>query len=280
MTPTWQSDCGRVRLFLGDCRDVMPCLPDVDAVVTSPPYWNQRDYGSGAVKWDAIMDPLCSLQSSCQILVNLGLIHVDGECFPYWEQWRERMRQGGWRFFGWYVWDQGSGLPGDWNGRLAPSHEFVFHFNKEAKRPRKTHECRSVGRRHSGTGFRNLDGTMRGTCSHDGQAINQKKIPDSVIRVTREMRRDCEHPARFPREFASELIDAYSAEGETILDPFMGSGTTGMACALLGRQFIGIEREPKYFDLAKRRIQEALGHEVKRDDGLTQRKLFKPEVEA
>jgi hypothetical protein len=70
--------------------------------------------------------------------VNIGLIHRDGEWVPYWEGWIEWMRSAGWRRFGWYVWDQGWGLPGDWNGRLAPSHEFIFHFNHVAGLLRKT----------------------------------------------------------------------------------------------------------------------------------------------
>ena len=45
------------------------------------------------------------------------------------------MRKSGWRRFGWYVWDQGPGLPGDWQGRLAPSHEFIFHFNRAPRKP-------------------------------------------------------------------------------------------------------------------------------------------------
>mgnify|MGYP000243353355 CR=1 FL=1 len=56
---------------------------------------------------------------------------------------------------------------------------------------------------------------------------------------------------------ASQLAMSYSAPGQTILDPFVGSGTTGVACVKLGRRFIGIERESKYFDIACRRIEEA-----------------------
>jgi hypothetical protein len=72
-----------------------------------------------------------------QVLVNLGLIHRDGEWLPYWDGWISWMREQGWRRFGWYVWDQGSGIPGDWNGRLAPSFEFVWHFNRESVEPAK-----------------------------------------------------------------------------------------------------------------------------------------------
>lgn len=65
------------------------------------------------------------------------------------------------------------------------------------------------------------------------------------------------HPCPKPEGYARWLVSRAAAHGQTILDPFMGSGTTGVACAKLGRKFIGIEIEPKYFDIACRRIEEA-----------------------
>lgn len=66
-----------------------------------------------------------------------------------------------------------------------------------------------------------------------------------------------DHPTPKPWQLAAHFIRLHSLAGETILDPFMGSGTTGVACARMGRRFIGIEIEPKYFDMACRRIREA-----------------------
>jgi DNA modification methylase len=239
--------------------EVLPTLSGVDAVVTSPPYASQRDYGSGFTDWDKTMDSLLTLAcatSHCQVLVNLGLIHRNGECVPYWENWRDRMKASGWRFFGWYVWDQGSGMAGDWNGRLGPSHEFVFHFNKVAKRPNKW--VKTKGGTHHGNGLRGKDGVASASKTHNGRPTQPFKISDSVIRECRETGRDIGHPARFPVRFSSNLIKSYSSEYDVVLDPFMGSGTTGEACQRLNRRFIGIEKEPKYFDIACKRIQEAM----------------------
>lgn len=108
---------------------------------TSPPYSQQRLYVSGISDWDVLMrDGFAQLPMAerGQVLVNLGLIHRNCEWHPYWETWIDWMRSVGWRRFGWYVWDQGHGLPGDWNGRLAPSFEFIFHFNRMARKPNKT----------------------------------------------------------------------------------------------------------------------------------------------
>ena len=113
-------------LYLGDCLEILPTLGRVDAVVTSPPYAEQRDYGGNLRPWlENMQGAFNKLPASekCQILVNLGLVHRDNEVNLYFWPWIEWMRSLGWRFFGWYTWDQGAGLPGNWNGRLAPSHE-------------------------------------------------------------------------------------------------------------------------------------------------------------
>ena len=248
-----------VDLWLGDCREILPSLVKVDAVVTSPPYGQQRDYGAKINDWAALVGSVADVPAhkTTQVLVNLGLIHRDGSVVEYWDPLKAKMIEGGWRFFGWYVWDQCSGMAGDWNGRLAPSFEFVFHFNREPREVNKTKP--TLGGKIHGLGLRKANGRTESK-SHDGREVNPLKIPDSVIRTPRETSSgfEAEHPARFPLRFASELIAPFSDEGEVVLDPFMGSGTTGVAAVKLGRKFIGIEIEPKYFDIACKRISEAL----------------------
>ena len=65
------------------------------------------------------------------------------------------------------------------------------------------------------------------------------------------------HPSQKPIKLLVDLVERYTNKGDTILDPFMGSGTTGVACVQTNRNFIGIEIEPKYYDIAERRIKEA-----------------------
>ncbi len=118
---------------------------------TSPPYGNQRDYTTGGgTDWDALMQGVfqhldVAMRPDGQVLVNLGLIHRESEWIPYWSGWLDWMRARGWRRFGLYTWDQGPGLPGDWNGRLAPAFELVFHFNREARRANKIVPCKWAG---------------------------------------------------------------------------------------------------------------------------------------
>ena len=171
---------GACTLYLADCRNVLPTLGKVDAVVTSPPYWEQRAYKLGSsFDWRAVVCGAIPASPDSQVFVNLGVIHKDGEVFQYWDHLIVAMKQNGWRLFSWYVWDKGFGVPGDFGGRFAPAHEWVFHFNKS--QPDLNKWVPTQERKASGTGTRNYDGTMSGISSP--QLCGQKhKIPDSVIR--------------------------------------------------------------------------------------------------
>jgi DNA modification methylase len=253
MTYKRKEQIGDATLYLGDCLDIMPTLDSVDVVITSPPYGQQRDYGAKINDWRGLVSGAITKTPShdtTQILVNLGLIHSDGEVIPYWQGLIDDMRADCWRLFGWYVWDKGAGLPGDWNGRLAPSHEFIFHFNKEAKRPEKFVRTKSAGKAHGS--FTQKDGSRK-PMTHNGQQLQPYKIPDSVVRMPPQKARggpEAEHPAVYPVGFPKWLSMAWPG-------PFMGSGTTGVACAKLGRKFIGIELDERYFQIACERIQKA-----------------------
>jgi DNA modification methylase len=254
---------GAHRLLCGDSTDADSLAAVMGGeqaalLFTSPPYGNQRNYTTGGVSdWDALMQGVfrhldAALRPDGQVLVNLGLIHRDGEWLAYWQGWLEWMRAAGWRRFGLYVWDQGPGLPGDWNGRLAPSFEFVFHFNREARRPNKTIPCRWAGHVNSEKGgLRAKDGTV-GAWQHAGQGVQDFRIPDNVLRITRHKARgiETEHPSVFPVALPEFLMRAYADEGDVVFEPFGGSGTTILAGQRSGRCVRAIELAPAYVDLA------------------------------
>jgi DNA modification methylase len=89
----------------------------------------------------------------------------------------------------------------------------------------------------------------------NGGAKFARKMRDVIEYPIIPSENDFGHPSPKPVKLMTQLVSAL--EGDTMLDPFMGSGTTGVACAKLGRNFIGIERDPAYFDIAQRRIAEA-----------------------
>jgi DNA modification methylase len=267
---------GEHRVLCGDstkAEDVARLMAGAkaDLCFTSPPYGQQRDYtAEGKAKvadWDGLMRGVFGnlpMADAGQVLVNLGLIHREGEWIPYWDSWIEWMRQQGWRRFGWYVWDQGSGLPGDWCGRLAPSHEFVFHFNRESQRPEKWVDKKPENMKpRGGTGLRGKDGHTSGMSSPDSQ-YQQTKIPDSVVRVTRHMARgpECKHPAIFPVALPSFGMQCWPGN---VYEPFCGSGTTLIAAEQLGRKCYGMEISPQYCDVIVKRWETLTGRKAVRD---------------
>ena len=264
---------GAHRLICGDATNpaVIAALMQGEAAslcFTSPPYGNQRDYTSGGIgDWDVLMRGVFAhlpMAADGQVLVNLGLIHRDNEVIPYWDGWLSWMRQQGWRRFAWYVWDQGPGMPGDWAGRFAPSFEFVFHFNRQSRKPNKIVPCKHAGQEShlrtdgSSTAMRGKDGEVGGW-THAGQPTQDTRIPDSVLRVMRhkgKIGQDIDHPAVFPVALPEHILLSYTDEGQTVFEPFNGSGTTLLAAQRTGRIGRSVEIAPQYVDVAIKRFQQ------------------------
>ena len=201
---------GDATLYLGDCREILPTLPRVDAVVTDPPY------GIGFVH---------SGKGGCLARsTQFGGVAIAGDDKPFdptpWLDFPEVILWGGNHFASrlpdascWLTWDKRDGVCS--NDQADGEHAWT-----NLKGPARI-------KRHLWNGM--LKQSERGEVrSHPTQK------PVAVMQWALEMTR-----------------------GRTILDPFMGSGTTGVACMKLGRKFIGIEIEPKYFDIACKRIEEA-----------------------
>lgn len=257
---------GQHRLLVGDCTISANMRRLFDGrraalVMTSPPYANARAYHIGDFDWDALMrgafdQIILQVEEDAHILINLGLKHRNRQVDPYWNNWLAYCGRVGWPLFGWYVWDQGSGLPGNWDGRLAPSHEFLFHFNRKQNQANKWLETKEESRndkrnydrsRHM-TALRNPDGSVPAVHSRDkyGQLY---RIPDSVIRVNRECARGIHtenHPAVFPIAFPEFIIKTWSQEGDIVYEPFAGSGTTILAAERQERRCLACEIDVKY----------------------------------
>jgi len=193
---------GNATLYLGDCREILPALPKVDAVITDPPYGIRADE-----------NPVRGVQLYHQS--NFDRSRPDKAVFDLMLQAGGGVIIWGGNYFadllppsmGWLVWDKLQR-----NFSLADCELAWTSFNKAAR----------------------VFGQDRGASVRDGREHPTQK-PESVMRW-------CIEKAGLPA---------------TILDPFMGSGTTGVAAMQFGRKFIGIEIDPKYFDIACERIENA-----------------------
>ena len=234
-------------------------------MMTSPPYLQQRTYDGAGFDWDELMNGvtgawLGNLSPDSSVIVNLGLVHRDGRVIRYWDGWIRSTEASGWPLYGWYVWDQGWGLPGDWSGRLAPSMEFVFHFAAHPRHTNKTVETTGEGKIRNST-FRQADGSLR-PFTGNGQATGSDKVADSVIRINRQVGPvsiGVDHPAVFSVGFPEHLIPIWTEQGEAVCDPFLGSGTTAIAAANRGRKCYGMEISPAYAQVSIERLAAHIG---------------------
>ena len=248
----------------GDCLDRMVEIPDgsVDLTVTSPPYDNLRTYNDTLndwtpEKWQAIIRELFRVTKQGGVVVwVVGDATINGsETGASFRQALYAM-ECGFRLHDTMIWAKGETNFPDLN-RYYQSFEFMFVWTKGSPLAVNRIEDkpnRSFGRLRIGTD-RKADGTTRRSYA---KPVKEFGVRLNVWHQTGEKGavRGL-HPATFPEALARDHILSWSNPGDVALDPFLGSGTTGVACVNTGRRFIGIERDAGYFAIAERRIAEA-----------------------
>jgi DNA modification methylase len=246
---------GDATLYLGDCRDILP-LP-VDAIVTSPPYDNLRDYGGHGFDWEPLIAPISSSLKPGAVLVwNVCDAVIDGSETGTSFRQALAFKESGLRLHDTMIYIKtGVNFPDATRYYHAFEYMFVFAngapktFNPIMDRPNKW-----AGSVMHGTD-RQPDGSTR-PISGIGKVINRvgKRLNWWLISNRPE---NNGHPAQMPYAMAYDHISSWTNQGDTVLDPFTGGGTTALAALSQGRNFIGCEIEEKYFDIACRRIDEA-----------------------
>jgi site-specific DNA-methyltransferase (adenine-specific) len=233
-------------LYQGDCLEVMKSIPDasVDMVLCDLPY------GTTACKWDTVI-PFESLWVEYHRVgkPNAAIVLTASQPFT------SKLIASNLAEFRYdWTWDKAN-PSGHLNAKLMPlrRHEdiLVFGRGRITYNPQKrTGKLRMKG------GRKDKPDQVYGACPATAVESDQY-YPTSILEISNANRMEKVHPTQKPVELMEYLIKTYTNPGETVLDNTMGSGTTGVACMNLGRRFIGIEKEPKYFEIAKQRIADA-----------------------
>ena len=252
------------QLFHGDCLEVMAQLPDasVDLTVTSPPYDNLRTYNGFTFDFEGIARELYRVTKPGGVVVwVVGDATVKGsETGTSFRQALYFKDMCGFNLHDTMIYHR-EGPPLTHN-RYEQKFEFMFVLSKG--RPATFNGLRkpsvAAGNRRTGTmrqdsdalGHRSAKGfvaetSLRGNVWQFGVGHN-KSSKDRIAH---------QHPAIFPEQLAADHIASWSNPGDTVLDPFMGSGTTGKMAILEGRRFIGIDISAEYVELARERIAAA-----------------------
>ena len=239
-------------LLHGDCLELMKDIPDksIDMILCDLPY------GTTACKWDTIIpfEPLWEeykriIKDNGAIVLTASqpftsaLVMSNIEMFKYELIWKKTM-------------------PSNFlNARkmFMKWHENILIFYNKLP----TFNRQMVGAKHRIDIMAEKDragGTLGKTGEIAGYVFDNggKKNPITILEVSNADQTNKIHPTQKPVALFEYLIKTYTNEGETVLDNVMGSGTTGVACKRLGRKFIGIEKDKKYYEIAEQRIEETL----------------------
>jgi site-specific DNA-methyltransferase (adenine-specific)/modification methylase len=211
---------GDATLYLGDCREILPTLPRVDAVITDPPYGVNLGSTRGAGGTHGLsLEAYASYEDTYENYVEQVVPAI---------QFSLSTASRGAIFIGPHIHE-------------LPKFDALGGVY-----------CSAATGRHQ-WGFKNFLPVL----FYGAYPDLHKGARYPTVIASNETAEKNGHPVPKPIGWMSWLVNLTTREGETVLDPFMGSGTTGVAAVQLGRSFIGIEREPKYFEIACRRIEDA-----------------------
>lgn len=240
-----------IDLRHGDCLDVLKTLDDssIDCVLTSPPYNFDIDYNSydDKIAWDNYFDWLDKVWRECyRVLKDDGRLIVNIQ--PSWSDYQpthhiisQRVLEIGFKWKGEIIWEKNNynckvTAWGSWKSPSSPYLKYTWEFievyyKKDMKKSGKEED---------------ID-------------ISADEFKEWVLAkwsmAPEQNMKDYGHPAMFPLELPVRCLKLFTFKNDTILDPFMGTGTTGVACKMLNRNFVGIELDENYFKTAEDRIK-------------------------
>jgi site-specific DNA-methyltransferase (adenine-specific) len=263
----------KTDILLGDCREILKEIPDesVDLIITSPPYADQRKSTYGGVHPDKYVEwflPISKellrvLKPSGTFILNIKEKVVNGERSTYVLELIIEMRKQGWLWTEEFIWHKKNSYPGKWPNRFRDAWERLLQFNKDKKFNMYQEEVMIPMGDWAKTRLKKLsDNDKRRDESKVGSGFGKnisnwltrdKAYPTNVVHLSTECNNK-NHSAAFPEELPKWFIKLFTKPGDTVLDPFMGSGTTNIVAQKMHRHSIGIELIPEYYDQVKEQI--------------------------
>ena len=273
-------------IIQGNCLEVLQSFPDacVDLIFTSPPYAdNRRKTYNGTpiknyVEWFLpISEELFRvLKPDGSFILNIKERAVNGERQTYVLELIIEMRKQGWLWTEEYIWHKKNSYPGKWPNRFRDAWERCLHFTKNKKFkmfqeavmvPMGKWAEKRLSNMGEGDHARHESRVSSGLSRNVSNWVGREKAyPTNVLHMPPEqdypsnvlhMATECSnrnHSAAFPVDLPMWFIRLFTQEDDVVLDPFVGSGTTAIACVRTGRHFVGIELKSEYAELARQGI--------------------------
>jgi site-specific DNA-methyltransferase (adenine-specific)/site-specific DNA-methyltransferase (cytosine-N4-specific) len=261
-------------IYLGDSKEQLKLLPDnsVDLIVTSPPYADQRKSTYGGIHPDKYVEwflPISEqllrvLKPTGTFILNIKEKVVEGERSTYVMELIIAMRKQGWLWTEEFIWHKKNSYPGKWPNRFRDSWERLLQFNKAKHFNMYQEEVMVPMGDWAKTRLKKLSDTDKirdnsKVGSGFGKNISnwvdrEKAYPTNVLHLATECNNK-NHSAAFPQELPEWFIKLFTKENDTVLDPFMGSGTTLSVANRMKRNSIGIEIVPEYYEMVRKELK-------------------------
>ncbi len=250
------------QVVFNSTSENMSAVPDesIDFIMTSPPYWNLKDYGSddeiGKSSYEEYLDRLDKVWAECYrvakpgavLVININSRRFAKQYYPIPFEIAMRMKQ--WSFWDHVIWYIPNALPqpNHYMERLLDNkYESCLVFIKGGANDYKFHKPR-VPQKYASADPRDHKRNPRGRCLGNILRIPAYRPPN-----VKEMGY---HVAAYPEELVAFFVESYTDQGDRVLDPFAGSGTTLKVSRVMGRQGIGFELNPDFIGLIEKRINE------------------------
>ncbi len=255
-----------IELLHGDCLDLMKDITDksIDLTVTSPPYDNLRTYNNTLVWnesiWQAVIKQLFRVTKDGGVVVwVVGDATIKGSETGTSFKQALYFKEIGFNLHDTMIWEKDTQPCHDpRNKRYKQYFEYMFILTRG--KPNIYNEIQDYKTKNGGKVIggskRRKDGSMRIMGDNRRTVIVKEYMARKNIWKINTQKKS-QHPAIFPEQLANDHIISWSNKGDTIFDCFMGSGTTGKMALLNNRNFIGIEKDDKYFEISKNRIDQA-----------------------